>query len=467
MIDTKIACQCGNRFKFGMDLVNGRAPDGLICPTCGAPATPACNALVDFLSGKEPASSVSGSRPVKEVKVTCACGARYKFDLELAELEMPSPVVCPGCQADLTSKANEEIRSYVARHAASLGTPTAAPAPAPASAVAPSSPLVAVIPPAEPVPAITQTAPAPAVPAAPAPAPSESSAPAAPAVTQVSDPFGPPPPGKSSGPNLKPLDVPRPNRPPPGSKPSAPPAKPPGAAATAPVAKPGKPDPAKPAAKPDAKHEAKPAAASQGPNFGLGVAGAVVGALVGAGIWFAVLKATGRPAGYLALLVGTLAGFAARTLGRGGSTALGGVACVSSLVAIGVMVWMAIIGYVDGKSRPMLENQYKAAVARAQAMVDAKTDAELKPFVSQTMSVADLDSARVSDEALQAFKATELPKQRAFLADKDARAKFEARQRGLYRASYDLEETWGETFGIFGLLFLLGGMLAAAKIAMK
>ena len=90
MIDTKIACQCGNHFKFGMDLVNGRAPDGLICPTCGAPATAACNALVDFLSGKEPAPPSADTRPLKEVRVTCTCGARYKFDLELAELEMPA-----------------------------------------------------------------------------------------------------------------------------------------------------------------------------------------------------------------------------------------------------------------------------------------------------------------------------------------------------------------------------------------
>ncbi|MFM8470151.1 MAG: hypothetical protein ACKODH_09300, partial [Limisphaerales bacterium] len=120
MIDTKIACQCGNRFKFGMDLVNGRAPDGLVCPTCGASATPACNTLVDFLSGKEPPPIGADSRPLKEIRVVCGCGARYKFDLELAEKEMPASVTCPGCQADLTPQANEEIRSYVTKHAAQL-----------------------------------------------------------------------------------------------------------------------------------------------------------------------------------------------------------------------------------------------------------------------------------------------------------------------------------------------------------
>ena len=129
MIDTKIACQCGNHFKFGLDLVAGRAPDGLACPTCGAPATAACNALVDYLSGRDPAPPSTDTRPRKEVRVTCTCGARYKFDLELAEQTMPAPVVCPNCQIDLTPLANEEIRAYVAKHSAGLTPPVATPAP--------------------------------------------------------------------------------------------------------------------------------------------------------------------------------------------------------------------------------------------------------------------------------------------------------------------------------------------------
>jgi len=163
MIDTKIACQCGNRFKFDMDLVNGRAPDGMVCPSCGAPVTPACNALVDFLVGKVPPSLGTGSRPLKEIRVVCACGARYKFDLELSEQEMPAPVTCPGCQADLTATANSEIRSYVTKRSLVAETP-AAPAvadtvPAPAPAASP-----AILP--EPSPVAASTTPTPLAPAA-------------------------------------------------------------------------------------------------------------------------------------------------------------------------------------------------------------------------------------------------------------------------------------------------------------
>lgn len=491
MIDTKIACQCGNRFKFGMDLVNGRAPDGLVCPTCGAPATPPCNALVDFLAGKEPPPIGTGSRPLKEIKVVCACGARYKFDLELAEKEMPGAVTCPGCQADLTALANEEIRNYITKHAADLApsavAPTAAPAAAPGAAPRPApapapitAPAVASAAEAPPATAEPVAPPAPAVPAPvapPAPAPPPPDVPAAPVataptVTPVSDPFGPAPTGKTSGPNLKPLEAPKPNRPPPGSRPSAPPAKPPGApGAAASGAKTTKPDAAKPAAKPTFK----PTAASGTPQVGLGVAGAVAGALVGAALWFVVLKFTSPTdpkaatpvAAWMATLTGALAGLGARFLGRGVSPQLGGAACVSATLVISLMTWVAMGRHIDRQMAPQLAAQFKMAVDRAQAAVNAKSDAELRPFVAQTAQVADLETARVSDDAINAFKATELPKMKAFLADKDNRAKFESRQRALYRAMYPFEDVWQETFGVFGLLFLLGGIIAAAKLAMK
>ncbi|NBV24166.1 MAG: hypothetical protein EBS05_19885, partial [Proteobacteria bacterium] len=130
MIETKIACQCGNRFKFGLEPVNGRAPDGLRCPTCNAPVSPACNALLDYLSGKSPSPEPAATRAVKEIRVVCTCSARYKFDLELAEEDMPAGATCPQCQTDLTALANEQLRNYRTKYAAELA---AAPAPAPAA----------------------------------------------------------------------------------------------------------------------------------------------------------------------------------------------------------------------------------------------------------------------------------------------------------------------------------------------
>ena len=414
MIDTKIACQCGNRFKFGMDLVNGRAPDGLTCPTCGAPTTAACNALLDFFSGKEPAPPSAESRPVKEVKVTCACGARYKFDLELAEREMSSAVTCPGCQADLTPLANEEILNYPAKHAPTLAAPSAAPSPAAAAT----------------------------------------------GIPVVSDPFGPAPTGKS-GPNLKPMEVPKHVRPPPGTKPVAPPAR-----------------NASPAAKPDAQRPvAKPAAASGQPNLVMGIVGGVVGSLIGAVLWFAFLKSTAATpidpkstpftTAWMGIILGVLAGVGARLLGRTKNPALGGAACVCATLTIGVMAVQAMNTYTDRVLAPQLKTQYDTAFTNAGIAVKA-TDAELKIIIARNTPSTTMDATiKVTDEAVQAYRAKELPVLSDLAAGKPSREKWEASKRSILRSYMPFEDAWQESIGIIGLLFLLAGSLAAAKIPMR
>ncbi len=414
MIDTKIACQCGNRFKFGMDLVNGRAPDGLTCPTCGAPTTAACNALLDFFSGKEPAPPSAESRPVKEVKVTCACGARYKFDLELAEREMSSAVTCPGCQADLTPLANEEILNYSAKHAPILAAPSAAPPPAAAAT----------------------------------------------GIAVVSDPFGPAPTGKS-GPNLTPMEVPTHVRPPPGTKPVAPPAR-----------------NASPAAKPDAQRPvAKPAAASGQPNLVMGIVGGVVGSLIGAVLWFAFLKSTAATpidpkstpftTAWMGIILGVLAGVGARLLGRTKNPALGGAACVCATLTIGVMALQAMNAYTDRVLAPQLKTQYDTAFTNAGIAIKA-TDAELKIIIARNTPSTTMDATiKVTDEAVQAYRAKELPVLRDLAAGKPSREKWEASKRSILRSYMPFEDAWQESIGIIGLLFLLAGSLAAAKIPMR
>jgi hypothetical protein len=43
------------------------------------------------------------------VKVQCACGQRYAFDVEPVDGHMPAPVKCPACAADGTLAANQII----------------------------------------------------------------------------------------------------------------------------------------------------------------------------------------------------------------------------------------------------------------------------------------------------------------------------------------------------------------------
>jgi hypothetical protein len=48
-----------------------------------------------------------------EVKIQCACGTRYKFEVEPAQGRMPQRVSCPGCGADGTPEANAILTSKV------------------------------------------------------------------------------------------------------------------------------------------------------------------------------------------------------------------------------------------------------------------------------------------------------------------------------------------------------------------
>lgn len=287
-------------------------------------------------------------------------------------------------------------------------------------------------------------------------------------VTPIEDPFGPAPAAKSSGPNLKPLEVPRPNRPPPGSRPATPPA---GPAATAPAATkpaPAKQDAAKSeAAKPGAKPAAKPVAkpASREPNFGLGVGGAAGGAIIGAVIWFIILKSTPMTASWMAIVVGVLAGGAARLLGRGGSQRLGSIACVCSALTIGLMVWVGMLRYSDRQAEKMLDTQYKQAVADAQMAIKAD-DAQLKLYISRTRPSADLEGNLITAADIQKFRATELPKLKDRAAGSAAdRNKFYSERIAAYRAAQAWDEVWQETFGIFGLLLALAGIMVPAKLA--
>ena len=49
-----------------------------------------------------------------EIKITCACGSRFKFDVEPVQGRMPVAVQCPACGADGTANANALIAQQLA-----------------------------------------------------------------------------------------------------------------------------------------------------------------------------------------------------------------------------------------------------------------------------------------------------------------------------------------------------------------
>src|SRR5882762_8086710 len=73
-----------------------------------------------------------------EIKVQCDCGQRYKFDVEPVDGRVPFTVNCPICGSSGTEKANEILQGMSRQNAAALSLASAASAPAFASGAAPA-----------------------------------------------------------------------------------------------------------------------------------------------------------------------------------------------------------------------------------------------------------------------------------------------------------------------------------------
>lgn len=81
-----------------------------------------------------------------ELKVVCDCGQKYKFDVDPVEGQMPFMVNCPTCGVDGTPAANQLLAQHVALFPAAPA-PAAEPAPAPATGLRINRPAPAAAPP--------------------------------------------------------------------------------------------------------------------------------------------------------------------------------------------------------------------------------------------------------------------------------------------------------------------------------
>ena len=55
MIPIKIQCECGQRYAFDVEPVNGRMTSPVACPACGADGTIAANAIIAQSAQPQPA----------------------------------------------------------------------------------------------------------------------------------------------------------------------------------------------------------------------------------------------------------------------------------------------------------------------------------------------------------------------------------------------------------------------------
>jgi len=96
LVPVKITCACGQKYAFEVRPHLGLMPAAIQCPVCGRDGTPAANRCL----AETEAQTVA-------VKITCACGQKYAFDVQPRRGRMPAPVFCPACSRDGTNDANQ------------------------------------------------------------------------------------------------------------------------------------------------------------------------------------------------------------------------------------------------------------------------------------------------------------------------------------------------------------------------
>ncbi len=95
-VRVKIACACGQKYAFDVHPRQGLMPAPVHCPVCGREGTPDANRFL----------AVTEVQTVP-VKITCVCGQKYAFDVQPRWGRMPAPVFCPACSRDGTTDANQ------------------------------------------------------------------------------------------------------------------------------------------------------------------------------------------------------------------------------------------------------------------------------------------------------------------------------------------------------------------------
>lgn len=95
-VPVKINCACGQKYAFDVQPRRGLMPAPVQCPVCGRDGTPDANRLL-----------AETEVQTVHVKITCVCGQKYAFDVQPRHGRMPAPVFCPACSRDGTTDANQ------------------------------------------------------------------------------------------------------------------------------------------------------------------------------------------------------------------------------------------------------------------------------------------------------------------------------------------------------------------------
>ncbi|MEY4387350.1 MAG: hypothetical protein RLY20_2633 [Verrucomicrobiota bacterium] len=207
--------------------------------------------------------------------------------------------------------------------------------------------------------------------------------------------------------------------------------------------------------------------------FFRGVLGAFIGALIGMGVWYGLVVATGYQIGYVAWGIGALTGFGARVLGRDGNTALGVTSAIFAAIAILGGGTLAVHHmYFTEKNELSHENIiheiYTENVKQAKEAGPLETDAQIKAFMAKRDEVS---VSEVTDEELAAFKKDDLPELKEMASGALTEQEYIKRHHteskavsGIATAAGWIGSFIGSLFSLWTILWLFLGCASAYKI---
>lgn len=211
-------------------------------------------------------------------------------------------------------------------------------------------------------------------------------------------------------------------------------------------------------------HEAAEREAASRKKLLRGVAGAAVGSLIGAAVWYFLIKSTGSTFAVVAWGVGVVTGLGARLLARKGSMALGIGAGLCALLAIVFGEFLAVKAIVAREGTKMAAIAYVGQMEYARQAVKAQTPDDFRKLIAEADERNPTD---ITDEQINQFRTEELPGLREFAQGRPSRDEF-ARQMGeAFADGFDYQEFFFKEdvkSGLFLVLFAVLGIATAYKI---
>jgi hypothetical protein len=434
-----------------------------------------------------------------EIKIFCNCGTKYKFDVEPINGRMPGPVQCPVCRTDGTEEGNRLIMARIAPPEATVSAvPVLAPSAHPSLPATPrisipgngggaaisipnvSLPKPPQAPPANPAIALPVATPAsvsPPATTAPGPMPVRPSAVAVP----KSAPHPPLP--RSSRDVLQPPQppanplVPKPNAggairlgaavspeqhaPATSGSHQSPPPVPPGPMAIA-----ASPAMAAPIGGAPTLYPAP--AKSGGFSLSRGYVGAIIAGLIIFVPWFLLLLLKQRGLGIVAWGLGGFIGWMAKVLARGTHPKLGVTAAITTSIVILGGSLVAASSISSSLEEEMVNTRYKNDMAHAKEAVQAaNSDADIKAFLAKIYSEEGLkiQPSDIENDQVADFKTKDLPKYKLMADGKMTKKQFRERQIAEIGGDFTFTVVFLGMFSIFSIIWLFCGIGTAYRVA--